>query len=77
MAITDFSDRRWVMEGAANAYVQNRQTWSLDLVGMLSGRIACGLLALGLPKGTKVAANCYQPVAAHAAATAHLRNRGR
>jgi hypothetical protein len=77
MPITDFTDRRWDMDGAANAYVQDDQTWSFDLVGMLSGRIACGLLALGLPKGTKVAANYHQSVAAHAAATAHLRNRGR
>lgn len=77
MAFIDFSERRWDKDGVANACVQDDQAWSFDLVGMLSGRIACGLLALGLPKGTNVAANYGQPVAAHAAATAHLRNRGR
>ncbi|MFM6966282.1 MAG: hypothetical protein ACKOWI_02755 [Rhodoluna sp.] len=61
MAITDFTDRRWDMDGAANAYVQDDQTWSFDLVGRLSSRIAHGLLALGLPQSTKVAANYHQP----------------
>lgn len=61
MAIIDFSERGWDMDGAANAYVQDDQAWSFDLVGRLSGRSAYALLALGLPKGTKVAANYHQP----------------
>lgn len=53
MAIIDFFDRGWDMDGAAIAYVQDDRTFSFDEVGGLSCRIARKLLSLGLPQGTK------------------------
>jgi acyl-CoA synthetase (AMP-forming)/AMP-acid ligase II len=53
VAIIDFFDRGWDMDGAATAYVQDDRHFSFDEVGGLSCRIANKLLALGLPKETK------------------------
>jgi acyl-CoA synthetase (AMP-forming)/AMP-acid ligase II len=53
MAIIDFFDRGWDMDGKAAAYIQGERTFSFDEVGELSCRIANTLLALGLPKETK------------------------
>ncbi len=53
MAIIDFFDRGWDMDGAAIAYIQDDRYWSFDEVGALSCRVANALLALGLPKETK------------------------
>ena len=53
MAIIDFFDRGWRIDPRATAYVQDDRTWSFDEVGALSCRIANGLLAMGLPPGTK------------------------
>jgi acyl-CoA synthetase (AMP-forming)/AMP-acid ligase II len=53
MAIIDFFDRGWDMDGASIAYIQDDREFSFDEVGELSCRIANTLLALGLPKETK------------------------
>ena len=53
MAIIDFFDRGWDMNGQAAAYIQGERTFTFDEVGELSCRIANTLLALGLPKETK------------------------
>ncbi len=53
MAIIDFFDRGWDMDGKAIAYIQGERTFTFDDVGELSCRIANALLALGLPKETK------------------------
>lgn len=74
MAIFEFFDRGRDMDSASIAYVQDDQAWCFNLVCMLTGRIACGLMRLGLPKGTEVTANYRQPGAAHAVATANLGN---
>ena len=53
MAIIDFFDRGWDMNGQAIAYIQGERSFTFDEVGELSCRIANTLLALGLPKETK------------------------
>jgi acyl-CoA synthetase (AMP-forming)/AMP-acid ligase II len=53
VAIIDFFDRGWDMDGAAVAYVQDDRAYSFDEVGELSCRIANKLIALGLPKESK------------------------
>lgn len=53
MAIIDFFDRGWDMNGQAAAYIQGERTFTFDEVGELSCRVANTLLALGLPKETK------------------------
>jgi acyl-CoA synthetase (AMP-forming)/AMP-acid ligase II len=53
MAIIDFFDRGWDMDGVAIAYVQDDRAYTFDEVGALSCRIANKLLSLGLPKETK------------------------
>lgn len=53
MAIIDFFDRGWDMDGKAAAYIQGDRAFTFDEVGELSCRIANTLLALGLPKETK------------------------
>lgn len=53
MAIIDFFDRGWAMDGSAAAYIQDDRRFSFDEVGELSCRIAQQLLALGLPAQTK------------------------
>lgn len=53
MAIIDFFDRGWDMDGKAVAYIQGERSFTFDEVGELSCRIANTLLALGLPKETK------------------------
>ncbi len=53
MAIIDFFDRGWAMDGSAVAYIQDDRRFSFDEVGELSCRIARQLLALGLPAQTK------------------------
>ena len=53
MAIIDFFDRGWDMDGTAVAYIQDDRSYSFDEVGQLSCRIANKLIALGLPKESK------------------------
>ncbi|MFO1256266.1 MAG: AMP-binding protein [Sphingomonadaceae bacterium] len=53
MAIIDFFDRGWDMNGKAAAYIQGERTFTFDEVGELSCRIGNTLLTLGLPKETK------------------------
>jgi acyl-CoA synthetase (AMP-forming)/AMP-acid ligase II len=53
MAIIDFFDRGWDMDGKAIAYIQGERSFTFDEVGDLSCRIANTLLSLGLPKETK------------------------
>jgi acyl-CoA synthetase (AMP-forming)/AMP-acid ligase II len=53
MAIIDFFDRGWDMDGKAIAYIQGDRTFTFDEVGDLSCRIANTLLSLGLVKETK------------------------
>ena len=53
MAIIDFFDRGWDMDGKAAAYIQGERTFTFDEVGELSCRIGNTLLTLGLPKETK------------------------
>ena len=53
MAIIDFFDRGWDMDGKAIAYIQADRTFTFDEVGDLSCRIANTLLSLGLAKETK------------------------
>lgn len=53
MAIIDFFDRGWDIDGAAIAYVQGEDSFTFDAIGTLSCRIANRLLALGLPRETK------------------------
>lgn len=53
MAIIDFFDRGWDMDGKAVAYIQGERSFTFDEVGELSCRISNTLLALGLPKETK------------------------
>lgn len=53
MAIIDFFDRGWEIDGQATAYIQDDRRWSFDEIGELSCRIAHRLLGLGLPKETK------------------------
>lgn len=53
MAIIDFFDRGWDMNGQAAAYIQGERTFTFDEVGELSCRVANTLLALALPKETK------------------------
>ena len=53
MAIIDFFDRGWDMDGAAIAYIQDERAYTFDEVGTLSCRIANHLIGLGLPKETK------------------------
>ena len=50
MAIIDFFDRGWEIDGQATAYIQDDRRWSFDEIGELSCRIAH---RLGLPKETK------------------------
>jgi acyl-CoA synthetase (AMP-forming)/AMP-acid ligase II len=53
MAIIDFFDRGWRSNPAGAAYIQDDCRYSFDEVGELSCRIANGLLAAGLPKGSR------------------------
>jgi len=53
LAIIDFFDRGWDMDGTAVAYIQDDRSYSFDEVGELSCRIANKLIALGLPKESK------------------------
>jgi len=53
MAIIDFFDRGWRSNPAGAAYIQDDRRYSFDEVGELSCRIANGLLAAGLPKGSR------------------------
>jgi acyl-CoA synthetase (AMP-forming)/AMP-acid ligase II len=53
MAIIDFFDRGWDMDGNATAYIEGERSFTFDEVGELSCRIANTLLALRLPKETK------------------------
>ena len=53
MAIIDFFDRGWDMDGKAIAYIQGERAFTFDEVGERSCQIANTLLGLGLPKETK------------------------
>jgi acyl-CoA synthetase (AMP-forming)/AMP-acid ligase II len=53
MAIIDFFDRGWRSNPAGAAYIQDDRRYSFDEVGELSCRIANGLLAAGLTKGSR------------------------
>ena len=53
MAIIDFFDRGWRINPQGAAYIQDDRRYTFDEVGVLSCRIANGLLALGLRKETK------------------------
>ncbi|MFM6951298.1 MAG: class I adenylate-forming enzyme family protein [Novosphingobium sp.] len=55
MAIIDFFDRGWAMDGQAIAYIQDDRSVTFDEAGQLSCRIANRLLELGCAKGTKAA----------------------
>ena len=55
MAIIDFFDRGWDMDGGAVAYIQDERSHTFDEAGALSCRIANRLLALSLPGQTKAA----------------------
>lgn len=53
MAIIDFFDRGWDIDGAATAYIQDDRRFSFDEVGQLSCRVANKLIGLGFPKEAK------------------------
>ena len=53
MAIIDFFDRGWRIAPRGVAYIQDERAYSFDEVGALSCRIANGLLAMDLPRGTR------------------------
>ncbi len=53
MAIIDFFDRGWRINGQGAAYIQDDRRYSFDDVGELSCRIANGLLAAGFAKESK------------------------
>ncbi len=55
MAIIDFFDRGWDMDGTAVAYIQDERSFTFDEAGALSCRIANRLLELGFPSQTKAA----------------------
>ena len=64
MAIIDFFDRGWDMNGQAIAYIQGERSFTFDEVGQRSCQIANTLLGLGLPKETKGAVWSGNDVAA-------------
>ena len=55
MAIIDFFDRGWDMDGNAIAYIQDDRSFTFDQAGALSCQIANGLLARGFGKPAKAA----------------------